>query len=177
MERFGAGFRILSLTTALALSACTSWFWPVSRSRGHLFDEASREVAMIGDGGGRQILDFRLRREFPPGTPMSELMPHIEGADVTCSGPIEDPSIPERQVTVCRYESRSYHAWAFMDLGDAMASVADIDWTLSIAHSDGLVGDYEIAGRTTFTNLGREEYLEGLARQREEEKQRQIMLE
>ena len=169
MERLCAGFRILALTAALALSACTSWFWPVSQSRGHLFDEAGREVAMIGDGVGQQILDNRLRREFPPGTPLSDLMPHIVGADVTCSSPIDDPSVPHRRETQCRYESRTYHAWAFMDLGDPFATVADIDWTLSILHSDGLVESYEVTGTTTLTSLERTEYLEGLARQREEE--------
>ena len=124
---------------------------------------------MIGDGGGRQALDYRLRRNFPPGTPVTELMPHIEGADVTCFEPVEDPIVPDRRVTMCRYKSQSYHAWAFMDLGDAMASVADIDWTLSIMHSYGLVEDYAIAGTTAFTGLEREEYLEGLSRQREDE--------
>lgn len=127
----------------------------------------------MGDGGGRQVLDYRLRRQYPPGTPVSELMPHIQGADVTCSGAIEAPSASDRHVTVCKYDSRTYHAWAMMDLGDAMVSVADIDWTLSIVHSDGLVEDYEITGTTTFTHPEREEYLEGLARQREEEKLQQ----
>lgn len=107
MLQFQTVLRNSVLGLAVLSTACTSWFWPTSRSRGHLFDEAGRGAPTIGDGIARQVLDYRLSRGFPPGTPMSELMPHIQGADVTCSGAIKDPSASNRRVTVCKYNSRS----------------------------------------------------------------------
>lgn len=170
-------FRSIALGTVLLSTACAVWFVPQSRSRGHLFDEVSRGAPQFGPGVVQQVLDFRLRRDFPPGTPLSELMPHIEGADVTCSGAIEDRADPGRKITVCRYESLAYQAFAFMGMGEPLLFVADNRVTLAIFHSVGLIDDYDIMESTTFTDLEREEYRERLARQREEEERQLRNLE
>lgn len=97
------------------------------------------------------------------------MIQHIEDAGGTCAAALQSVENPNRQMTVCRYESITYFAFAFMSLGEPSLHQGDNTWTVTIFHSNGLIGGYDVRGLTRTTQLSKEEYLERLARQREEE--------
>lgn len=172
MPQIRIAFRAIVLGLAMLSMACTSWFWPESRSRGHLFDEFTRERSWIDGGHRRRLIEAYLRRQFPPGTPLADVMPHIEGADVTCLEPIEDQSTGGRRATACNYNSRNYFVVTIAP-GAEVLTVADIDWTLRIVHANGRVEDYAITGSEVFEDLMLEDYRDSVYRQRELERQQQ----
>ena len=173
MERLDSGSRVLALAAALALSACTSWFWPESRSRGHLFDEFTRERAWVDGDFRRAAFESHLRREFPAGTPLAEVLPHIQGAGVTCTETVEDESANGRRTMVCNYESRSYFIGSITALSGHYFSAVDIHWILRVIHANGRVEDYAIKGTEAFHSPTAEDYQNGVYRQREQERQQQ----
>lgn len=169
MQRSRSTFQCIALAGVLLTTACAIWFVPESRDRGHIFDDASRGAPQGGDNDGERRLDIAIRREFPPGTPLVELIRHIEDAGGTCADALQSVEQPNRQMTVCDYESITYFAFAFMGLGEPSLHQGDNTWTVTIFRSNGLIDGYEVKGLTLTTQLSREEYLERLARQREEE--------
>lgn len=173
MERSWTGVQFLALAAAVLLSACTSWYWPESRSRGHLFDEFAREGAWLDGGHAREQFEAFLRRNFPPGTSLADVMPRIEGADVTCLEVIEDQSTGSRRATTCNYKSRSYIVMQVSRFGGAFLCIADIDWTLRIVHENGRVEDYAVTGSEVMLDFEPEEFRDGVYRQRELERQQQ----
>lgn len=159
----------IQLGFIVSTTACAVWFVPESRSRGHIFDEASRGTIQFGADDGQRRLDIIIKRDFPPGTPLANLIRHVEEAGGTCSGAIKNFGDPDLKMTVCRYESFTYFAFAFMGLGEPSLHEGDNTWTVAIFHSDGLIDGYDVRGRTLLTNISREEYMERLARQRADE--------
>ncbi len=159
----------IALGCILLTTACAVWFVPESRDRGHIFDDASRGAPQGGVNDGQRRLDIAIRREFPPGTHLADLIRHIEDAGGICTGALQSVDNPSRQMTVCRYESITYFAFAFMSLGEPSLHQGDNTWTLAIFHSNGLIDRYDVRGLTHTTQLSKEEYLERLARQMEEE--------
>ena len=159
----------IALVTVMFSAACAVWFVPESRSRGHIFDEAIRGHVQFSEDDGQRNLDRIIRREFPPGTPLAELIRHIDRAGGTCSAPIGRVAEADLETTVCRYEGTNYYAFAFMSLGEPSFHEGRNTFRVSIFHADGLIDSYDVSGRTLVTYLSREEYMERIARQRAED--------
>lgn len=121
------------LGIVLIFAACATWFVPQSRSRGHIFDESSRGAPQGGVNDGQRRLDIAIRREFPSGTPLVDLIRHIENAGGDCADALQSVVEPNEQVTVCGYESITYFAFAFMGLGEPSLHQGDNTWTVTIA--------------------------------------------
>lgn len=162
--------RFIAFGSILLTTACADWYAPESRSRGHIFDEASRGAPQFGVDDGERRLDIIIKREFPPGTPLANLIRHVEEAGGICSAAIMNVVDPDLKMTVCRYESITYFTFAFMGLGEPSLHEGTNTWTVAIFHSDGLIDGYDVRGRSLQTNISREEYMERLARQRADEK-------
>lgn len=161
--------RIVAITTILSLSACALWFVPESRSRGHVFDDAARGMDQVNGEGARWRLDRLIHQRFPPGTPIGEVIGHIENAGGVCSTPDRAGSKPGYEATICTYAHTNYYATAVMGMGRPFYRMAENEWTVFIVHADGVVQRYVVEGEAAMTHLSREDYLEGLDRQREEE--------
>ena len=159
----------VAMTCALALPACALWFVPESRSRGHIFDDASRGIAQLDAQEIRQWLDLIIHERFPPGTSLTDLVGHIEGVGGACRSPDRAGTKPGQESTICTYESDNYFARAFMGLGEPSYILAENKWTIFIVHSGGAVRRYVVESEAVLKHLGRDEYHEGLDRQRAEE--------
>lgn len=157
------------LTTALALSACAHWFVPESHNRGDVFDEASRGVIPLDLTDVRQRLDDRIRQAFPPGTPLADVTQHIEDAGGACSSSSRGWAKPGFERTVCSYERDIYFTRQIFIMGQPDFWLARNDWTIDIAHREDLVAWYVVEGQAPVDRLSRDDYLEGLTRQRTEE--------
>ena len=171
MTRIRTTFRFIVLGIAAHSAACAYWFVPQSQSRGHIFDEASRGGPQGGINDGQLRLEIVIDREFPPGTPVPELIDHIETAGGTCSPAIFSETDPSVGSTACTYESISYFPFAFMALGEPSFHEGHNRWIVGIAHTDGIIDGYRIRGTTITNYLNREEYMERLALQRQQEAQ------
>lgn len=169
MQRGRTAFRFVAMTSVLSLSACAIWFVPESRSRGHIFDDAVRGIVQLDERDARRRLDFVIHERFPPGTPLADVTGHIEGAGGACTSPDRTGTKPGRESTICTYESDNYFAWAFMGMGDPSYVLAENRWTVFIVHSDGSVRRYVVESEAVLTHLSRDDYLEGLDRQRADE--------
>lgn len=169
MKAGKATFWIAAIAAVLSLSACAIWFVPESRSRGHIFDEASRGIAQLDEQEIRQWLDLLIHERFPPGTPLADVTGYIEGVGGACSSPDRTRTKPGRESTICIYESDNYFARAFMGMGEPSYILAENKWTVFVVHSGGAVLRYVVQSEADLNHLSRDDYLEGLDRQRAEE--------
>lgn len=165
--------RFIAFGGVLLTTACAYWFVPESRSRGHIFDEASRGAAQFGTDDGQRRLDIIIRREFPPETPVAELIQHIEGAGGDCSPKADDAVDPGLARILCTYDSVTYFPFAFFGMGEPSFHEGLNSWAVFISHSGGMIKGYEIDGITTMRQISREDYMEGVSRQRAEEELQQ----
>lgn len=161
--------RLIAITGTLALSACAIWFVPESRNRGHIFDEASRGITQLDALEIRQSLDLIIHERFPAGTSLADVVGHIEGLGGACRSPDRIATKPGQESTICTYESDNYFARAFMGMGEPSYILAENQWTIFIVHSSGAVQRYVVQSEAVLNHLSRDEYLEGLERQREQE--------
>lgn len=164
-----AAVRLTAITSILALTACATWFVPESQSRGHIFDDASRGIRQLDALEIRQWLDLIIHERFPPGTPLADVIGHIEGVGGACRRPDRVGTKPGQESTICTYESDNYFARAFMGMGEPTYVLAENKWTIFIGHSGGAVQRYVVQSEAVLNYLGRDDYLEGLDRQRAEE--------
>ena len=158
--------RFVVLGIIILSTACATWFVPESRSRGHIFDEAIRGHIQFSEDDGQRNLNRIIRRDFPSGTPVADLIQHINRAGGICSAPIGPLAEADIRTTVCTYEDVNYFAFAYMNLGEPSFREGHNTFRVSIFHADGLIGSYDIIGQTLVTFLSREEYMERIARQR-----------
>ena len=169
--------RFAAITCILALTACALWFVPESRSRGHIFDEAVRGFSQMDGEDGRRQLDRVIHQTFPPGTPLIDVIGHIEDAGGVCMRPVMSEVKPDHGTTVCSYGSTHYFARAIMGIGQPTYLRAQNRWTVSIRHSDGMITGYFVENQATVSHLDRENYMDGLDRQRSEEEELRLATE
>lgn len=168
-----AVFRSIVLGSVLLSTACAIWFVPESRSRGHIFDESSRGHVQFGHGDGVRRLSILINRQFPPGTLLSDLLRHIEDAGGSCSEKASSMADTAPRLTICTYENTNYFAFAYMGMGEPTLKLSRNNWTVFISHTDGVIDGHRLDGLTTTGNISREDYMEGLDRQRAEEEEMQ----
>lgn len=170
MKPWAAISRCLALgVPALLVASCAVWFVPESSSRGHVFDDAVRGVTQFDEEYARRRVDELLRRRFPVGTALDEVVGHIEDAGGICSRPERLATYAEVESTICAYASDTYFAWAYMGMGRPTYQLAKNEWTVLVGHSNGVIQEYVVKGGLDLIYLNREEYMEGLDQQRAEE--------
>ncbi len=157
--------RSATLAGLLFTAACALWFVPESRSRGHIFDEAVRGVTQLDGHEGGQFVDRVIRQTFPLGTPLINVIGHIEDAGGICHETTRSEVKPGHAATTCNYESTNYFAQAYMGMGEPTYVRAENEWMISIRHFDGVTTGYLVESRATFDYPNREDYLDGIDRQ------------
>lgn len=157
----------------LLFAACATLFVPQSRSRGHIFDESSRGNPQVDSEDGVRRLSFQINNRFPLGSPLIDLLRHVEGAGGSC---FDEPrgvvGIAPRSTT-CTYENTNYFAHAYMGLGEPTLQFSRNSWTVVISHTDGAIDGYQLDGFSAISYISPEDYAEGLERQRAEEELQQ----
>ena len=166
MRKGKAAVRAAAISAALALSACATWFVPESRSRGDIFDAASRDVIPLDEMDVRRRLDALLLQAGPPGSAVADVEQHIVGAGGDCAPSNQGWAKPGFERTVCAYRRDIYFAKELVFLDDPAYWLTRNVWTVNIAHADGVVGWYVLEGQAMTERLDREDYLEKLGRQR-----------
>ena len=167
MTRPSSALHFITLATViLSIAGCSNWYFPESRNRGHIFDESSRRGAQFGMDDGVRRLRLHIVRVFPPGTPVSDVVRHIEEAGGDCGSEMSAVRDVGSDVTVCTYESVTYFTFSFMNLGEPTLHEGQNEWVVAILHSNGVVDGYDIKGVTITIPLTEGEYRERLARQR-----------
>jgi len=166
MRRGGTLIRTVAIgIVTMAIAACAVWIGPESRSRGHIFDEASRDPVALMPDEGRVRLETAVNETFPVGTPLIELVRHVENAGGICAPNEASPSVDDADTVICLYESVSFGTFAFLGMGQPSFYESRSRWTLDIAQSESVIVGYDIAAVTRRTRLDRDDYLERLARQ------------
>ena len=163
------GFGVAAIAALLVTSACAGWFIPESRNRGDIFDAASRDVIPFDPMDVRLRLDALLHEAFPPGSAVTGVTQHVVDAGGGCAPSSRGWATPGFERTICAYQREIYFAKEIFFLDEPVFWRTRNDWTVNIAHADGLVGWYVVEGQATTERLGHEDYLEGLDRQRAEE--------
>lgn len=174
MERWTISSRTIVLGIVLmSMVGCALWFVPESRGRGHIFDEATREGIQGRTQGELGNLDRVIHQTFPLGTPVVDVVEHIKGAGGVCIGPTGGEVTPGQGATTCTYGSTNYFARAYMGMGEPTFLRAQNEWTVLIHHSDGVTTEYVVENKADFEFLSREDYMEGVDRQGEQEEELQ----
>lgn len=170
MQRWTTIARVSGLALALLLLAgCALWFVPESRSRGNIFDDAVRGLSLLSERHSRERLDLVIHQRFPPGTPLADLIGHIESAGGVCSMQERVRIKPGVGSTICTFANSNYFATALMGMGEPYYRLAEHTWTVIVVHAGGAVQSYEIENEVVLHVLSRDDYFDGLNRQRAEE--------
>ena len=157
--------RFIAFGSILLTTACAIWFVPQSRSRGHIFDEATREGVQGRTMGDKGNLDRVIHQRFPLGSPVGDVVEHIEGAGGDCLEPTGGEVVPDQKTTACTYESTNYYARAYWGMGEPTFLHAENDWTILIQHSSGVTTGYVVDNDASIKFLSRKEYMEGIEHQ------------